>query len=817
MSGGSRVSIPNSVRKTIQDIKEIAGKHSDEDIYAMLKECSMDPNETAQKLLYLDTFHEVKRKRERRKENLNSRASEDSRWTPGVQGRGARGARGNYPSHHISYDVSGGKNAAARKENGVNHTTARGALPVSQKMENKVAPHVTKSSTIIVNGTMSVANGSSSLEHAPQASVTGVSNLPKDNLAVEVSKLGTAPTLPTVDVKPHPSSAPMPTSTIVSEVRVEQGTSSSSSNHLSTSMTPTSVSGVYSSASDPVLLPSLNSRVPGVLSTIRREVGSQRVNAESSADALAEINHIQMNKHVPQNVDDSELSSSISEKAASGTVKVKSIHRKIPRESKGVDKSQLASSNYDTQSPQQFMGPSKVAASEVATILVEPSPRSLPELNVSSLEEVTSKLNICDGQHVIFPNHFQVPEAFKNGLTFGSFDGSFGLNSKFINGINSDKASVAEVDSFQGNDEAAVEASLSNQNVSSTAQEVDYPEHPQSPQQVPENISPPEGNVSTGAVPTFDQSKQEILLPPGGPQFPVQTAPNYFGYVPPMLGSQHVQFEGSEPQARDVSRLPNFASGNSLVLPTSGPTPPATQPTGVGHNSLAVPPQPVPVFRQPYPPNYLPYNPYYSPYFVPPVQQYLSHGGFPQQPSTGNVYLPPPAVAAGVKFSFPQYKPGANSGNSPHIGVPSGYGSYSSSAVPYSPSLAATSGSSTGNEDLSASHLKENNIYTTGQQTEGSAVWIPAPGRDMSGLQSNSFYNLPPQGQHVPFSPAQAGHGAFAGIYHPTQTMAGPSTVHPLLQQSQAISGSVETVGHPPPSGSYQQPQNAQMNWNSSY
>jgi hypothetical protein len=57
--GGSRVSasIPSNMRRTIQNIREITGKqHSDDDIYAVLKECSMDPNETAQKLLYLGMF-----------------------------------------------------------------------------------------------------------------------------------------------------------------------------------------------------------------------------------------------------------------------------------------------------------------------------------------------------------------------------------------------------------------------------------------------------------------------------------------------------------------------------------------------------------------------------------------------------------------------------------------------------------------------------------------------------------------------------------------------------------------------------------------
>ena len=55
MSGG-RVTIPNNVRKTIQNIKEITGNHSEDEIYAMLKECSMDPNETAQKLLLQGTL-----------------------------------------------------------------------------------------------------------------------------------------------------------------------------------------------------------------------------------------------------------------------------------------------------------------------------------------------------------------------------------------------------------------------------------------------------------------------------------------------------------------------------------------------------------------------------------------------------------------------------------------------------------------------------------------------------------------------------------------------------------------------------------------
>lgn len=77
----------------------------------------MDPNETAQKLLYLDTFHEVKRKRDKKKE------------TAGVQGRGGRGSRANYFTSS-SKDAGVARNTSARRDNWVNHTSDRGSAPL---------------------------------------------------------------------------------------------------------------------------------------------------------------------------------------------------------------------------------------------------------------------------------------------------------------------------------------------------------------------------------------------------------------------------------------------------------------------------------------------------------------------------------------------------------------------------------------------------------------------------------------------------------------------------------------------------------------
>lgn len=163
--------------------------------------------------------------------------------------------------------------------------------------------------------------------------------------------------------------------------------------------------------------------------------------------------------------------------------------------------------------------------------------------------------------------------------------------------------------------------------------------------------------------------------------------------------------------------------GNTLALSTAAPTPLVTQAAGLMQSSIAVPQQPVPVFRQAagmhlphYHPNYIPYGHYFSPLYVPPtaIHQLLSNGAFSQQPQAGGVYPPPPSAAA--RYSLSQYRPGANVGNSAHIGVPGTYAPYGSSPVNYNPSSATTTGNPAPNEDLSASQFQDSNVYVSGQQ-----------------------------------------------------------------------------------------------------
>lgn len=893
--GGFRVSISSSMREVIQNIKEVTGDHTEEEIYAMLKDCAMDPNETVQKLLMQDPFHEVRRKRDKRKEHLSNRDSAEPRWRPGMQGQGSRGGRVNYSSRHTSHDTGGGRNSAPAKENGISQISEKGiAQPTSQEMKNKETTAIASSITVMADGPAVTTTRNTSVVHTSHSTVASDVIHADLSASTDANKLGNSPS-PSIDANKNPSIAFGTGDTC--------GRPTPGSSNCSASVTPASSSGGYFSASDPVLVPSHDSRISHAVGTIKREVGSQRTPVENN-----EITHAESRSAA---VAASETGSSF-------------LQGKMPGKSPGVGKNHLVessqpspslthagssvnrpSSNYNTRL-QQVIGPQKVGpgmewkpkstnpnlvqssgaavTSEIPSVSAESVTQTQPVSGDLDSEEANPKpqkklegLHSRARRHVIIPNHIHVPEAERTGLNFGSFTTGFGVSLIDAYDPESDKTSTPQSETSQGIEETVEEHSSSNQNVLATAEEGDYPDHPESPPHVSENISSGEGDISSSSAPEYD-SKQEIALPPGGHQYStVHTSPNYsFGFVPPILGSQLAPFESSESQARDVTRLPSFVvqpqfdpasyyaqfyrsgsdsdgrispfqspgvvpkyngnvavlspqtsqspqeGGNSLVLSTAGATPLVTQSAGVMQSSIAVTQQPVPVFRQPgvhiphYPPNYIPYGHYFSPFYVPPpaIHQFLANGAFPHQPQAGGVYpAPPNAAAAGVKYSLPQYKPGTNTGNSAHMGMPGGYGPYGSSPAGYNPSSAAAAGNSTANEEIAASQFKENSVYITGQQSEGSAVWIAAPGRDISGLPASSFYNLPPQSQHVAFTPTQGGHGPIAGIYHPAQAVT--ATVHPLLQQSQTMAGAVDMVG---PTGSvYQQPQHAQINWPNNY
>ncbi|XP_047310339.1 uncharacterized protein LOC124913938 isoform X2 [Impatiens glandulifera] len=152
INGAGLQSIPAASRKMIQSLKEIVNCPEAE-IYSVLKECNMDPNETVNRLLSQDPFHEVKSKREKKKETKDPTEPKP------------RGGRGSKVGSDHYFGQSGGSTQFCsyehKKENGVNpyigaasgitNNTSRlppyASNPITT--ENKLMPAVTIDSDLV--------------------------------------------------------------------------------------------------------------------------------------------------------------------------------------------------------------------------------------------------------------------------------------------------------------------------------------------------------------------------------------------------------------------------------------------------------------------------------------------------------------------------------------------------------------------------------------------------------------------------------------------------------------------------------------------
>lgn len=99
--------------------------------------------------------------------------------------------------------------------------------------------------------------------------------------------------------------------------------------------------------------------------------------------------------------------------------------------------------------------------SEGETVLLQANVQSLPKVTYAApeqpmlqLDKKLEKLNLSSHQPVIFPDHVQVAEAFRNSLIFGSLD-------DILDYSKSDSQESKEVDSTAvTNEDASRELSL---------------------------------------------------------------------------------------------------------------------------------------------------------------------------------------------------------------------------------------------------------------------------------------------------------------------------------------------------------------------
>ncbi|CAN8269979.1 unnamed protein product [Cochlearia groenlandica] len=819
---GARVSSQASVRKTVQNIKEItAGNYSDDEIIAMLHECDMDPDETTQRLLLQDPFHEVKKKRDKKKENHGNKDAAESQWRSSGQGRGSRGGRMN-SSRNTSHDVAGAKNSF-RRGNGPKQVTDPSAS-TSQLIKTKEIALVSSPSAEIEKSSIGLTSGSSDV-HQPSKKPDSSGQLKSTESSVQPSPVE------------------------LSKNRVASGSRDVCTEKKSTDSLP------------PAEVRSTSSNPKPASEHIAQEqnIGESKFHARSRGVGKTVMN----DTYVPR--PSSSHSNSTGSRPSSNYSN---------RSHQTVGHQRGAGSVKEWKPKPVIHNAAQGGASSTIEALTVSTPCDKSAEDVIPLVEATSRLHRqledlqIQRQQVIIPNHILVPEAERTKLSFGSFDAIFSITPSSIASPEVEKRSASLPQNWQEVEESFEEEQLSHRTAHSTEKEEDSNVYSESPSQVTDDTAG-EGINVLNAAPEYNVSKQENMLESESNQNSfVYAQSNIIGLLPPAPGSQLPQFESADPQARDVFRIPNFMvqqpfdtasyyaqfyrsgpesdgrvspgvagkfNANATMLPphssqtmqeggslsTANPTPLVTQAAGLMQSSIPVTQQPVPVFRPPglhmphYPPNYIPYGHYFSPFYLPPptMHQFLSNGAFAQQPQASGVYPAPPhpGAAAAGKYTLPHYKPGTNSGNMNHVGIPGGYGpSYGSFPTGYNPPSAASAGNSNSNEDNNSLQMKENNGYTTtGQQSEALPVWIAGPGREVP----SSFYGLQHHhGQHVTYAQAQqAGHVTFPGMYHPGQAA---GVHHQLLQQSQGMAGA-ELVAPAP--NVFQQPQQTQMNWPSNY
>ncbi|KAI3463234.1 hypothetical protein Pfo_019897 [Paulownia fortunei] len=831
IEGGTQV-LSAGVRKTILSIKEIVGNHSDADIYVALKETNMDPNETAQKLLNQDPFHEVKRKRDRKKENSAYKSFVAAEPRKNSELAHMRVKYNNHSDHNArrgGYSRNAVSGAGASREFRVVRDNR-----VNQNMSTDAKPAQSPTSTSeggISNGMVrSISAGTSGHQKPPvgrHSSQAVIGSNDRKELLRE-------------KLLPMPSAA--------SRVQIK----ATDSQPHSTNSSNSSIVGVYSSFSDPVHVPSLHSRPASNVGAIRREVGvvgSRRQSSEnyskSSLSQSSSIPNTQSGREGHLRESTRQFNGILKRDQSSQTMALESA---IP----GLSANRVFSSNHYGSRPHQLMGHQKAPQpnkewkpkSSVKPSANSPGVIGTPAKTVSppadnpedlkkeaaQMQDNMSQLNISENQNVVIAAHIRVSETDRCRLTFGSLGTE----------LNSSLNSVCTTD--EGAEELSTEPSGS---VSASAPESSGEEPAGSKQleMMNETVRSSGSNSPALRAVSDEQAENKESSSP-------QNLDNYAdvglvrdnspSYTPESLQQQDTSewpsFSGYDPQmGYDMSYFQPMVDEN-----IRGPGLPSSQEIPSSHTTNAIPASTIAMVQQQqqqqlaqmYPQvhvshfaNLMPYRQFLSPVYVPPMPMpgYSNSPAYPH-PSNGSSYLLMPGnsshlTPSNLKYGIQQFKPVPT-------GSPTGFGNFTS-PTGYALNTPGVVGSTAGHEDSSRLKYKDS-LYVPNAQAETSEIWMNP--RDLPSLPPASYYNMPGQTPHAAYLPshsghtpfnaaaAQSSHMQFPGMYHPTPQPAAIANPHQL---GPAIGGNVGVgVAAPAPGaqvGAYQQPQLGHLNWTGNF
>ncbi|WVZ82053.1 hypothetical protein U9M48_029362 [Paspalum notatum var. saurae] len=817
-----------AIQSTIQSIKEVVGGHSDADILDTLRESNMDPNETAQKLLNQDPFHEVKRKRDKKKESAGQKNLADS------AAQGEQSSQWMKPhTQRIEIDQrkapNQGQMSGPSREFRVvrDNRFQHGVVENRSELGHKGSPNLQtseRSAAVVQSG----RNRAPAITSDGQISHQNVKHNPhSDTLHGKRDVQGTTqkhanPYLKNSQNEHHfPGSGP---AHVPANARTSGGTVGPARRQV----------GVINSTRQPAVHSGSQMHTPSGSSHANYQRGSFTPVGASGRHSSFVSRNIQQNQR--------------SDTMFRGRPAGRSFgNQNITRYHQGPTNQKAVQPIKEWKPKSTKKSPTTDAENSIDDA-ISPSASNTENANApdeNGLSDKLSHANLHEVEHVIIPEHLRVPEYEQTKLRFGSFTSGFdsellpasiSADSEQPEHVQDPAQQVSEDDSLGAELDDMDEQARSSQHLSTSA-EISLPPSEDSDRMsgqvenddglglvqsdTPIGATDGESAQITSTLTAFSTYGHE------DPNMHSNNEAQLYGLVEPnvhpqvLASSSQQGYPSENPEADNavqVFRMPE-SNVHSQVLPSTSELKPdrGSQLCSALHSAglwlsktslcllsrkkktnfnifcvvtyavtlQALNPQivsnsPVPISSQQqhmsqqqaatqmYPPMHVQHFPNFMPYrqIYSPVYQMPMANYSPNvpYPSNGNNYLQMPGGGSHLTAGGMKY------GVSPYKpvpgGNPSGYGNYTHPAG-FAIGSPGVIGAAVGVDDVNRMKYKDNNIYASTPQVETSDIWIQTA-REIPTLQVPPYYNMSGQatpGAFVP-NPANASFNATAQSSH---------------------------------------------------
>ncbi|KAK1556480.1 hypothetical protein Q3G72_005643 [Acer saccharum] len=780
-------SIPAGSRKIVQSLKEIVNCPEPE-IYAMLKDCNMDPNEAVNRLLAQDPFHEVKSKRDKKKENKDS-TDFRSRGASNTSNRGGRSGADRYAgrggSSHFGSNESGSLHSkpAYKKENGTHGyagSTSSASSAVANNWNQRPPYHGDSVATENKMLTVGSGDGISSSSQPSSGFQSAWMGVPGQVSMADIVKMG----------RPQNKASAMQNSAHQS-VNNRHVVAPPVASHHDLNSSYDHASKVSEINTEPEVATDPNDEWPSIE---QPSTGSSVLDAPQHSELYANPSNLSVDitdQHIQSQLDEEQVEEDGSDETpgANHVASVSVSSRNIQEDNSGA--SSLFDNNlYNNMGSYQ---PQRHFEHDEAGDGTSSMTANLQQLNLQNDEQGAPPEE--DNPSVIIPNHLQVHTPDCTHLSFGSF-GS-GIGSAFSGPF----ASMPLKSNLEETPEATDASSIGH----SETRNPDYygDEHLRSTSDanIVHRPTASAGDYDSPSVSQPEVLKQETpeASQENQYQFP-SSAPGYTyenaqqlnaAFTHPQASSQMqnlaafsnvMAYTNSLPSAllastAQTAREPDLQYSpfpvaqsmptkyNNSASSISGPT--MSMPEALRASSISTPqpnPQTLPgasVATGPALPQHLAVHPYSQPTL--PLGHFANMIGYPflpqsytympsafQQTFAGNNTYHQSLAAAAV---LPQYKNSVSVSSLPQsAAVPSGYGFGSSTSIPGGNfplnTPAAAAGTTIGYDDVLSSQYKDNSHLISLQQNDNSAMWVHGPGsRTISAVPASTYYSFQGQNQ----------------------------------------------------------------------